>query len=90
LGIVQSQLRNIEQIAEDTGADYLQMQHFITKSNWDARAVINHVAADINTFLPERKLTYLIIYESGWAKNGNKSLCVGWQSCGNLGKVSNS
>lgn len=90
MGIVQSQLRNIEQIAEDTGADYHQMQHFITESKWDARAVIDHVATDVNTFLPKRKLTGLIIDESGWAKKGNKSVGVGWQYCGNLGKVSNS
>jgi SRSO17 transposase len=32
----------------------------------------------------------LIIDESGWAKKGNKSVVVGWQYCGNLGKVYNS
>ncbi len=53
-GIVQSQLRNIEQISEDTGADYHQLQHFITESNWDAREVINQVAIDVSTVMPKR------------------------------------
>lgn len=35
-GVVQSHARNIEQISEDTGADYHQLQHFITESKWDA------------------------------------------------------
>lgn len=87
---MQSQLRNIEQISEDTGADYHQMQHFITESNWDAREVINHVANEVSTILPKRKLTGLIIDESGWVKKGNKSVGVGWQYCGNVGKISNS
>jgi len=87
---VQSQLRNIEQISEDTGADYHQMQHFITESNWEAREVINQVAVEVSTVLPKRKLTGLIIDESGWVKKGNKSVGVGWQYCGNVGKISNS
>ncbi len=65
------------------------MQHFITESKWDARAVIDHVAVEVSTVLPKRKLTGLIIDESGWSKKGNKSVGVGWQYCGNLGKVSN-
>lgn len=87
---MQSQLRNIEQITEDTGADYHQMQHFITESKWDARAVMDHVAIEVSTVLPKRKLTGLIIDESGWVKKGSKSVGVGWQYCGNLGKVCNS
>ncbi len=89
-GIVQSQLRNIEQIPEDTGADYHQMQHFITESNWEAREVINQVASEVSTIFPKRKLTGLIIDESGWVKKGNKSVGVGWQYCGNVGKIPNS
>ena len=40
--------------------------------------------------MPKRKLTGLIIDESGWVKKGNKSVGVCWQYCGNVGKVSNS
>jgi SRSO17 transposase len=90
LGIVQSPKNNIERLSEETGADYHQMQHFITESNWDAREVINKAAKDVSSTLPKRKLTGLIIDESGWVKKGDKSVGVGWQYCGNVGKVSNS
>jgi SRSO17 transposase len=89
-GIVLSDLRNIERISEDTGANYHQMQHFITESNWDDRLLINQVAVEVSHVLPKRKLTGLIIDESGWVKKGDKSVGVGWQYCGNVGKVCNS
>ena len=87
---MQSELRNIERICEDLNADYHQMQHFITESNWDERSVIDQVSREVSSILPKRKLTGLIIDESGWVKKGNKSVAVGWQYCGNVGKISNS
>lgn len=89
-GIVQSELRNIERISEDLDANYHQMQHFITESNWDARSVIDQVSKEVSSTLPKRKLTGLIIDESGWVKKGDKSVGVGWQYCGNVGKIANS
>ena len=89
-GIIRSQMRNIERISEDIGADYYQMQHFITESNWDARELIDKVAGSVSSILPKRKMTGLIIDESGWVKKGEKSVGVGHQYCGNVGKVSNS
>ena len=89
-GIVQSQLRNIERISEDLDANYHQMQHFITESNWDERTVIDQVSKEVSSILPKSKLTGLIIDESGWVKKGDKSVGVGWQYCGNVGKISNS
>ena len=89
-GIVQSELRNIERISEDLDANYHQMQHFITESNWDERSVIDQVSIEVSSILPKRKLTGLIIDESGWVKKGDKSVGVGWQYCGNVGKISNS
>jgi SRSO17 transposase len=88
-GIILSQVRNIERISEDMSADYFQMQHFITESNWDVRALINQAARQVSAVLPKRKLTGLIIDESGWVKKGDKSVSVGRQYCGNVGKVSN-
>lgn len=88
-GIVQSELRNIERISEDLDANYHQMQHFITESNWDERSVIDQVSKEVSSVLPKRKLTGLIIDESGWVKKGDKSVGVGWQYCGNVGKIAN-
>ena len=87
---MQSELRNIEHISEDLDANYHQMQHFITESNWDERAVIDQVSKEVDSLLPKRKLTGLIIDESGWVKKGDKSVGVGWQYCGNVGKIANS
>ena len=66
------------------------MQHFITESNWDHRAVIDQVAKQVGTSLPKAKLTGLLIDESGWVKKGEKSVGVDHQYCGNVGKTANS
>ena len=87
---MQSELRNIERISEDLDANYHQMQHFITESNWDSRSVIDQVSKEVSSTLPKRKLTGLIVDESGWVKKGDKSVGVGWQYCGNVGKIANS
>lgn len=83
-------MRNIERISENLNANYHQMQHFISESNWDGRAVIDKVAMEVSESLPKRKLTGLIIDESGWVKKGKKSVGVGHQYCGNVGKTANS
>lgn len=82
-------MRNIERISEDLGIDYNQLQHFISDSPWDSRAVIDKVANDVSTVLPSSKLTGLIIDESGTIKKGDKSVGVGHQYCGNVGKTGN-
>lgn len=83
-------MRNIERISESLSANYFQMQHFISESNWDGRAVISLVAKEVSQILPKRKLTGLILDESGWVKKGVKSVGVGHQYCGNVGKTANS
>ncbi len=70
--------------------NYHQMQHFITESSWSGRELIDQVAKEVSSLLPKHKLTGLIIDESGWVKKGNKSVGVGHQYCGNVGKLSNS
>jgi SRSO17 transposase len=88
-GIFLSSLRNIEKISEEMFANYHQMQHFISDSPWDHRALIDQVAQDVSRSLPKQKLTGLLIDESGWEKKGDKSVGVAPQYCGNVGKVSN-
>ena len=89
-GIFLSELSNIECISEEVSADYHQMQHFISESPWDHRKLIDRVALDVSRNLPKRKLTGLIIDESGWEKKGKKSVGVAPQYCGSVGKVANS
>ena len=69
--------------------NYYSLQHFITDSPWDSFELINAVSQQINDCLPKRKLTGLHIDESGVRKKGKKSVGVGRQYCGNLGKVDN-
>ena len=88
-GVFLSEMCNIERISEEMSADYSQMQHFITESPWDHRKLIDQVAQEVSRSLPTRKLTGLIIDESGWEKKGKKSVGVAPQYCGNLGKVAN-
>jgi len=89
-GIFMSELSNIERISEEMFAKYHQMQHFITESPWDYRVLMDQVSLDVSCSLPKRKLTGLIVDESGWEKKGDKSVGVAPQYCGNVGKVSNS
>lgn len=89
-GIFLCNNRNIERVCESQqDLDYFQAQHFISDSNWDARAVIDKTATDVGNALPKRKLTGLIIDETGTIKKGDKSVGVGWQYCGNVGKTGN-
>lgn len=89
-GLLLSEDRSIEKLSETMDSNYFQMQHFITESTWSGRDLIDQVAKEVNSLLPKRKLTGLIIDESGWVKKGNKSVGVGHQYCGNVGKLSNS
>ena len=85
-----SDLKNIERISEALEGEYHKLQHFISDSNWDARGVIDEVARNVDLSLPRHTLTGLLIDESGWVKKGNKSVGVGHQYCGNVGKTANS
>lgn len=89
-GKVTSELNNIERISETLDTEYHAMHHFISDSNWDARAVMDQVAKDVSQSLPKQTLTGLLIDESGWVKKGDKSVGVGHQYCGNVGKTANS
>lgn len=89
-GIVLSDLNNIERISEKLDTDYHVMHHFISDSQWDARSVMDQVSKDVSQSLPKQTLTGLLIDESGWEKKGKKSIGVGYQYCGNVGKTANS
>ena len=77
----------VERIPE---SNYQQLQHFISESEWDAKAVMKDVAE--NTNLSLEALTGekgLILDESGNEKAGEKSVGVARQYIGNVGKVCN-
>lgn len=69
-----SDLKNIERISETLEANYHQVQHFISGSNWDARGVIDEVAKNISRLLPKQTLTGLFIDETRIEKI-NQEIC---------------
>ena len=78
----------VERVPE---SNYQQLQHFISDSEWDAKAVMNDVAENTNQSL--ESLTGekgLILDESGNEKAGKNSVGVARQYIGNVGKVCNS
>jgi SRSO17 transposase len=65
------------------------LQQFITHSKWDYRGVIDHVARDVDNLLGDDRNACLLIDESGFAKQGKRSVGVCRQWLGRLGKVDN-
>lgn len=65
------------------------LQQFLTHSKWDHREVIDHVAQDVDGHLGDERHACLLIDESGFAKQGKRSVGVSRQWLGRLGKVDN-
>ena len=71
-------------------SNYQQLQHFISDSEWDAKAVMKEVARNTNQSLEEiQGEKGLILDESGNEKAGTQSVGVARQYIGNVGKVCN-
>jgi SRSO17 transposase len=89
-GLVQTENRNIERMTEvvpDT--EYQALQHFVSHSPWQSQPVMDQVARDGSRLLGGGADTGLILDETSFAKKGDKSVGVGRQHCGSLGKVEN-
>ena len=86
---------NMERMEEEVPeSEYRAYQHFITDSKWDHQAVLLKVAKDTSDTLKANKAvskqpTGLVIDESAHLKKGNKSVGVGKQYAGVVGKVEN-
>src|SRR5512144_1148694 len=70
-------------------ADHQALQHMLSESAWEERAVLDQVGQEANRHLGEHPDSSLIIDESGWPKKGTQSVGVVRQWCGQLGKVEN-
>jgi SRSO17 transposase len=90
-GIVRDGIRkNMSQIAQRIpNASPDNLQNFISDSKWDARAVMDRVAQQVNDQIGDVNETCLIIDECGIAKKGEKSVGVARQWLGSEGKVDN-
>ena len=89
-GLFQSERRNMERMEEAVvGVDYEVIQHFISGSSWDARAVMDRVAEQADGLLGGTGRSALILDETAFAKKGRGSAGVARQYNGRLGKVDN-
>ena len=71
-------------------SNYQQLQHFISESGWSAEEVIKEVGRQTAlSSAPLKGDGGLIIDESGNEKAGRKSVGVGHQYIGNIGKTCN-
>jgi len=97
LGLLKSEKGqgNMERMEEEVPeSEYRAYQHFLSESNWKHQDVIDKVALDASTLMKAEKTrggkpTGLIIDESAHLKKGDKSVGVGKQYAGVVGKVEN-
>ena len=66
-----------------------QFQHFISNSPWDHKPVLAQISQDADRLLGDKPSSCLIIDESSFAKQGDRSVGVARQWSGRLGKVDN-
>jgi SRSO17 transposase len=90
-GLMQAGSRkNMDRMADVVvDAKSRNLQQFLTHSKWNHRSVIDHVAQDADKLLGDNRQACLLIDESGFAKQGKKSVGVKRQWLGRLGKVDN-
>ena len=66
-----------------------QFQHFISNSPWDHEPVVAQISVDADRLLGGKPTSCLIIDESSFPKQGDRSVGVARQWTGRLGKVDN-
>ena len=89
-GLLQAETKNMERMEEVIpAADHQALQHLLSESAWEERAVLDQVAQDVDRHRGGRPDSCLIIDESGCQKQGKHSVGVARQGCGQLGKVEN-
>jgi SRSO17 transposase len=81
--------RNAENLAEHVdGATARALQRFLSEAPWSADRVIAYIQEDVAPLLEEPDAVF-VVDETGFAKQGTKSVGVARQYSGTLGKVGN-
>lgn len=97
-GVAQRYLQGLSQAAAATFAVMAavvedgceqQFQHFISNSPWRHEPVVEQIGRDADRLLGGKPGSALIIDESSFPKQGDRSVGVARQWCGRLGKVDN-
>lgn len=82
--------KNMERMQEVIpDSDYQALQHFISDSPWNAQDVMDEAALYADELIGDPKDACLIIDETSNQKKGHKSVGVGRQYLGCVGKVDN-
>jgi len=66
-----------------------QFQHFISNAPWRHEPVVEQIARDADRLLGGKPTSALILDESSFVKQGDRSVGVARQWCGRLGKIDN-
>jgi SRSO17 transposase len=87
--VQQTDRRNAENLAETVeGATPRSLQRFLTESPWDDEAVIDRLQRYVGLRLNHGEAAW-VLDDTGFAKQGKKSVGVARQYSGTLGKVGN-
>jgi SRSO17 transposase len=79
--------KSIEPMAQRLRTDSQRLQQLLTDSPWDPEAIWGAIRREVVPVM--EPLSAWIIDESGWLKQGNKSVGVAHQYCGAVGKQAN-
>jgi len=89
-GLAQAENCTFEAMADVVeGGCAQQFQHFISNSPWQHEPVVAQIGRDADRLLGGKPTSCLIIDESSFAKQGDRSVGVARQWSGRLGKVDN-
>lgn len=89
-GLMQAHRKNMERMEEAVpDCDYQSLQHFISESEWDTRAVLDQVAVEADRHLGGSADSCLVLDETSFQKKGEMSVGVARQWSGRLGKLEN-
>ena len=79
--------KSVEPMAQRLGVDKQKLQQFVSDSPWESQALWEAVRAEIVPVLGP--IDSWIVDETGWIKQGDKSVGVAHQYCGSVGKKAN-
>jgi SRSO17 transposase len=79
--------KSTEPMAERLDVDMQKLQQFLADSPWDEQEVWQAIRKEVTPVM--EPLAAWIVDETGWLKQGNKSVGVAHQYCGAVGKQAN-
>lgn len=79
--------KSTEPMAERLDVDMQKLQQFLADSPWDEQEVWQAIRKEVTPVM--EPLAAWIVDETGWLKQGNKSVGVSHQYCGAVGKQAN-